>query len=84
MSAKERKEGIAKIKKRLSSEGLYDLHDQVGELFENFEMVVNIQAESDERIQKLIAKKESQDESLKSKNEKLIDQDKKLEQITQL
>ena len=48
MTAKERKDGIAKIKKRLSSEGLYDLHDQVEELFDN-------QAESDERFQKLIA-----------------------------
>jgi hypothetical protein len=52
MTDKERKDGIAKIKKRLSSEGLYELHDQVEELFENLE---EHQTESDERFQKLIA-----------------------------
>jgi hypothetical protein len=37
MTASEMKESIAKIKARLSSEGLYDLHDQVEELFKNLQ-----------------------------------------------
>lgn len=51
MTASEMKESIAKIKARLSSEGLYDLHDQVEELFKNLEEHQN---DTDEKFQKLI------------------------------